>query len=357
MKLFRSIFFGVVITLLGTMASAQELTLPADPQPASVDFAHRTLVLQYTGTGCPYCINMIKPIDALLNDNNYNDLFHVAVCHRFNEDDPMYLNPDNVSQLCPNGGYPRALVGFTEQTATAGDIRTTLIRQIAACLSREVKAGIAVNSKLEGNTLTVKAQLKAVTEGKFTIGCWLLEDDITAYQSSMGTITHNNAIRVADKAYGNEVGTVKAGETADTDFTITLKEGWKKENCHLLVFACVHSDYTSAGMRYDAKYIITNVITAPLNTAVPYEYLSNSAIDEVEVNNEIQIIALGDQVEVTATSPIEDVAVYNMQGRLMQQLSPSAKSISFSLDNLPAGVYMVRVQNAMGIKTEKIIKQ
>ncbi len=358
MKLFKSILFGAIITLCSITISAQSLEVPADPAPNQLDFEHRTLIVQYTGTTCPYCYQMIESLNYLSNDNRYNDLFHLAVCHQY-RNDPMNLTPDNISALSPTEGVPRVLVGFTEEFLNYGseNNKTKLISRINTCLSREMMAGLAVNSKVEGNTLKVKAQLKAVKEGKFSIGCWLLEDGIYEAQVNMGMINHNNVIRVAEEARGKEVGTVQAGKTADTEFTITLQDGWNKEKCHLLLFACVHSEYSNIDGKHDAEYIINNVITAPLNTAVPYKYLSNSAIDEIEANDEIQVAYWGGQLEVAATSPIKTLAIYNIQGQLMLQLAPATDSISLSLNDLPTGVYTVRVGNAQTVKTQKIIKQ
>ncbi len=82
------------------------------------------------------------------------------------------------------------------------------------------------------------------------------------------------------------------------------------------------------------------------------------AIDEIESTNELQIVyRSGDnQLEVVATSPIESIAVYNLQGRLMLQLLPRTEVVSLTLSDLPAGIYMVRAGNAENLKTQKIIK-
>ncbi len=82
------------------------------------------------------------------------------------------------------------------------------------------------------------------------------------------------------------------------------------------------------------------------------------AIDEVESTSELQIVyRSGDnQLEVVAASPIESLAVYNLQGHLMLQLSPRTEIVSLTLADLPAGIYIVRVGNAENLKTQKIIK-
>ncbi len=350
MKLFKSILFGAIITLCGTTISAQGLELPADPAPDQFDFVHRTLVVQYTGTKCPNCHYMIKALDQLKVDANYKNKFNLAVCHSYGGD-PMLLDPDNVTALYSLGEIPRALVGFTEKinSTTEELCLSHLKKAIDNSLQWKIRAGIAVNSKLEGNTLTVKAALKAAkSEDEYSLGCWLLEDGIMESQSSMGTISHDEVIRFAEKAYGNDIGVVEKGETAETTFTIPMNNGWKKENCKLLLYVC----FKTSGKTY-----IGNAITVPLEKAVPYEYQSLNAINEVEANNDIQIAYLsGDQLEVSATSPIEEVVIYNMQGRLMLQLTPQTEVVSLSLSSLPAGVYTLRATHDNDVKTQKIIK-
>ncbi len=350
MKLFKNILFGAIIILSSVTISAQELTLPTDSKPEGLDFVQRTLVLQYTGTTCPHCHNMIRAIEQLLEDDTYNNKFHLAVCHNYNGDDPLYLDPDNVREIYPLGEHPRVIVGFTEKVTSANTTVSVnnLKSAIDNSLARKVRAGIAVNSALNENTLTVKAELKSAKEEEFSLGCWLLEDGVSAPQSNMGSITHNDGIRFAEKPYGNELGTIDVGGTATTTFTITLEEGWKKENCHLILFAC----YKTSG-----RWVITNTIVAPLNTAVPYEYLTPGAIDEVNANDKLQVAYLpGEQMEVVAPTLMKELAVYNMQGQLMVQLKPESETALLSLSDLPTGVYTLRANLDNKIITEKIIK-
>ncbi len=365
MKLFRHLLLCATIALSGTIAIAQEVTLPADPNPDGVDFVHRTLVLQYTGTTCSQCFNVIHAMDLLKADNDYKDKFLWAAYHGYSASDPMYYKTKEMSDFNPDRdkGYPSIRVGFSEvppHTNMNGYV-INIKECFDICMARELMAGLAVNSKVEDNTntLTVKAELKAVKEGKFTIGCWLVEDNIDAVQSKIGEMTHMDVIRVAPSVYGNEVGTVKAGEKANTSFTMTLNSAWKQKNCRLLVYACVEQEYTDIwGKQHEAEYIIANVISAPLNTAVPYEYLVPGAIEEVESTTDIRIAYLADdQLEVSAASPIESVAVYNLQGKLMLQFAPQTESVSLSLNSLPAGAYIVQAGNAEGVKTQKIIKR
>ncbi len=240
--------------------------LPADPQPESTNFAHRTLILQYTGTQCGYCPYMIQALEQLASDETYGDKFCLGACHDFNYDDPMYFGGSTISGAFSHN-WPHAVVGFTENlenSSVSGNV-ANLKKAIDKVLKNEVKAGLAVNSELVGNSLAVSVELKAAITGSYSVGCWVLEDGIEAYQNgSKGNIIHNNAIRSDCTPYnGNKLGTVDAGQTAQTLFSFKLKNGWVKENCRLVVFACYPQG---------SAYIITNATTVPLNTELPYEY-------------------------------------------------------------------------------------
>ncbi len=250
-----------------TAIEQQVPELPADPQPESTDFVQRTLITQYTGTACGFCPTMIEALDQLAADETYGNKFLLGACHDYNFDDPMYHGNTSIATALPHNGWPYVVVGFTEGFSNSGlkGNVTNLKKAIDKCFNTKVKAGLAVNAELTGNTLIVNTELKAATDGNYTIGCWVLEDGIEAYQNgSKGNMIHNNVIRTDCKPYfGNSVGSVNAGKTANTLFTFTLKESWVKENCHVIVFACY-----SQG----SAHIITNAIAAPLNSAVPYEY-------------------------------------------------------------------------------------
>ncbi len=352
MKQLKDLLLGTAISLMGMTVSAQELTLPVDPAPSQFDFVHRTLVLQFTGTGCSNCPFMIQAMDQLLEDETYNNKFRLAISHGYNSDDPMYVNPDNLYTLYLPDFYPRVLIGFTEklEAYSVSANLNNLKHYIDLVLKRDMKAGLTVNSQVDGNSLNVKVGMKAVQKGEFSIGCWLLEDGIYAWQSGgMGYITHNDAVRHADyPPHGKEVGTIEAGKTAEASFSMTIQKEWVTKNCHLIVFVCV---------KQDENYIITNTITAPLDTEVPYEYESISALEKVESTKNIHITYLSNhQVNVSAASTIKNLAVYNLKGQLMLQLSPDSDTVSLSLGNLPAGTYTVSVDCAEGRGTQKIIK-
>ena len=64
---------------------AVELTLPADPKPASISFSHRILLVQHTGTYCPNCPRLMTSLKELALDETYAAKYHHVAAHSYNE--------------------------------------------------------------------------------------------------------------------------------------------------------------------------------------------------------------------------------------------------------------------------------
>ncbi len=243
--------------------------IPADPNPSSTSFAHRTLITQFTGTACGYCPNMIDALEKLESDATYGDKFLLGACHSYNQNDPMWYSGNSVlTGAFGVRNWPYVVVGFTEGLANYGvdPNVTNLKKAIDKCLQSSAKAGIALNSKSSNNSLLVNVQVKAAETGNYFVGVWLVEDGIEYAQNgaNQSTITHNSAIRYNISPYNGEaLNQIQAGKTAEKLFDVDLDGEWVKKNCRILAFVCVPQG---------SKYAITNVISAPLDTAVAYEY-------------------------------------------------------------------------------------
>ncbi len=61
-------------------------------------------------------------------------------------------------------------------------------------------------------------------------------------------------------------------------------------------------------------------------------------------------------VSVVATQPLVSVQVYNLQGRLVEQVAPQTTSVMVPLGDCPAGVYVVLARTGESVQTTKIIK-
>ena len=250
------------------------LELPADPQPQSTDFSHRIMLLQHTGTACPNCPRLMTSLREIAADPTYAAKYQHVASHSYNTDDPAYSEAAKKISDAFCKAYPELTFNLSGETTGDDTSVATIKRYIDQLYKDSADAGIAAAAQANGNTLSVKVQVKAATENSYRVAAWILEDDIKAQQSSNGALeewmhTHENALRAFSGSslnlgiYGEKFGTLKAGETAEKDLTIELQNDWKIENCK--VFILVNSSK-------DGKFDVANCTICPIGGNVAYQY-------------------------------------------------------------------------------------
>lgn len=253
-------------------------TRPADPQPGSTSFKHRAMIMQFTGLGCGYCPYMIASLHDVLAEESYGSRAVLGAIHTYSGD--PYAPDEPLDSAFGVRSYPTVIFDMKSvlYNYNYNTNVTNLKNAIDASTSEPAKAGIAVRTAVDGNTLVARMTIKAAENGSFRVGAWVLEDGLSGTQSNYGMPDngynfniHNNVVRKADSRdngstsfAGHDMGQLNAGDTADYMFVITLDSSWKKDNCHLLFFVTA-LDGTS--------YTVTNAIaTNSLSEAVSFEY-------------------------------------------------------------------------------------
>lgn len=252
--------------------------LPDDPEPENTSFTRRVLLTQFTGTGCGYCPGMITLLRSLMEDDEYASKVVLTACHSYNSDDPAYLL-DRLDQAMGVSSYPMVVADMYVSYNNYNNMNGLMSVIDMAHGRSAAKAGISASAELNGNTLVVRASIKASQTSEFRIGAWLLEDGIEGRQSNYnpGTWTgnydvHDNCIRIADSRVsnsnftGHSLGTIEAGETAEYAFVMTLEDGWVAENCHLALFITTPED----GEDY---FSVNNAVSCSINGEVSFDYL------------------------------------------------------------------------------------
>lgn len=250
------------------------LELPADPQPQNTDFSHRIMLLQHTGTACPNCPRLMTSLREIAADPAYAEKYQHVASHSYNTDDPAWSEAAKKISDAFCKAYPELTFNLSGET-TGDDTSVATIKQyIDQTHKGKADAGICAAAQLTGNTVTVSTQIKAGAENSYRVAAWILEDDIKAQQSSNGALeewmhTHENALRAFSGTslnlgiYGEKLGTLKAGETAEKVLTIELEKDWKAENCK--VFILVNSSK-------DGKFDVANCTICPIDGSVTYQY-------------------------------------------------------------------------------------
>lgn len=250
------------------------LKLPADPQPQSTDFSHRIMLLQHTGTACPNCPRLMTSLREIAADPAYAAKYQHVASHSYNTDDPAWSEAAKKISDAFCKAYPELTFNLSGETTGDDTSVATIKRYIDQLYKESADAGIAAAAQVNGNTLSVKVQVKAATENSYRVAAWILEDDIKAQQSSNGALeewmhTHENALRAFSGSslnlgiYGEKLGTLKAGETAEKDLTIEIQKDWNVENCK--VFILVNSSK-------DGKFDIANCTICQIGGNVAYQY-------------------------------------------------------------------------------------
>ena len=250
------------------------LELPADPQPQSTDFSHRIMLLQHTGTACPNCPRLMTSLREIAADPAYAAKYQHVASHSYNTDDPAWSEAAKKISDAFCKAYPELTFNLSGETTGDDTSVATIKRYIDQLYKDSADAGIAAAAQVNGNTLSVKVQVMAATENSYRVAAWILEDDIKAQQSSNGALeewmhTHENALRAFSGSslnlgiYGEKLGTLKAGETAEKDLTIEIQKDWNVENCK--VFILVNSSK-------DGKFDIANCTICQIGGNVAYQY-------------------------------------------------------------------------------------
>ena len=195
------------------------------------------------------------------------------------------LNPQMIDTHChiDDPQYAEDLSAFLEDQKTSG-VEAILVPGVEASTTQDV---LDVCAKYPGylypalglHPENVKedwreqlATIKAAVDNNYRVTAWLLEDGIEAEQDGATAEwmhTHENALRPFSGTslnmgvYGERLGDLKAGQTAEKVLTIAVEEGWKAENYKVLVIA---------NASVEGRYDLANCIICPIGGTVSYDY-------------------------------------------------------------------------------------
>ena len=211
--------WSFVATLDG--AESEPLTVTAiEIADEGKDFFRRSLVLDFTGTWCVNCPKMEAAIEETM-EARPGRIVPVSV-HCMSVD-PMYVKPlsDDLVRKFGVKAYPSAVVDLDPESLITAQSPELLQSHIDRLLeARGPAAGIRVESTVNEGGFTLKAEMKAVRDGTYTLAVLVLEDGTVAAQTG-GTAdyVHNNILRSWTEG---ESLNVKEGDTASCDFTGTV---------------------------------------------------------------------------------------------------------------------------------------
>ena len=275
---------NIGITVIATPPAAP--AVPTDNNPSKLNFHRRVMLIQFTGTGCGYCPSMVTALHAIADNEATKNQFILAAAHigGYAGSDPALMTEGKtLDDAFGISSYPNLIVDMVPNGGNVYATEAYLKSQINTALNRVgVKGGIAANSEYHAdkNYVMVNALVKAKETAEFRIGAWLLEDGIEGVQTvyaDANTVAginyniHNNCIRKVKSQQptddfdftGLTLGTIEAGQTENMVFAFSLKNAWKSENLHVVIFIST---------KENGKWRINNIINAPINGSVDFEY-------------------------------------------------------------------------------------
>ncbi|MBQ2970332.1 MAG: Omp28-related outer membrane protein [Bacteroidaceae bacterium] len=259
------------------------LELPEDTQPDKFDgFHHKVLMTQATGTWCGWCPCMIRGIE-LFQESGANAANTVVVAVHSGDELSSEASEATVAALkaknFPSAYFslnPEALV----ESYTSASINAENINAAAGMeLMEEARVGITATSatSADKSVIAVRTAVKVGKPGSYRINVWLVEDAISAYQSSywaeftQGVIDHNHVLRAAScesPIQGESLGgktSCRQGETFELyhEFNVAEAAISNVANCKVVVLV-------TAGV--NSKFYVDNVIECPVGESVPFAY-------------------------------------------------------------------------------------
>ena len=229
--------------------------VPVDPGGADEgkDFFRRSLVLDFTGTWCVNCPKMDAAIRETMEARPGRVVPVSVHCMSL---DPMYVKPlsDDLVKKFGVTAYPSAIVDMDPESLITQSSSELLQGHIDRLLTdRTLSAGVKVETTLEGGNYTLKAEMKAVRDGDYTLAILLLEDGIVATQTGGSPDqVHNNVLRSWTE--GNVHAGLKEGDTAELELTGAATD---KHRFAVLVLR---------------NGLVDNVVTCAAGASAGYEY-------------------------------------------------------------------------------------
>lgn len=218
------------------------------------DYFRRSLVLDFTGTWCVNCPKMEAAIEEAM-EARPGRIVPVSVhCLSI---DPMYVKPlcdDLVKRFETKNACPQTVVDLDPESKFTDSSVELVLRQVDRLLeARGAAAGFRVESTLEDGNYTVKAEMKAVRDGDYTLSVLVLEDGIVAKQTGGSeNHIHNNVLR--SWTDGEPFAGMKEGDTAQLELSGTVSG-----SSRFVALVCRNG-------------IVDNVVTCAVGASVDWQY-------------------------------------------------------------------------------------
>lgn len=282
---FYAMYNGIrskVLTINVIPANAPDF--PIDTNVDSFDFNYRMLLVDHTGVDCGYCPGMKELLKDVSSNELYCNNINIVYAYTFSTSDKCYSTDANTvkeyyKQVCKNSsmplsGYPSVTFNYLHDHAASTN---TVTKQLDLLNRESADAAIAVATALEGNTLTISAELKSAVSQSYNIAVWVLEDDVYAHQAGAYADwmhTHHSVLRdcITDISKtdisGISWGYVRANSSLRRVLELPIEDNslWVKENFKLAIII------SAPNHDKNGKYEVVNSVICNIGESVGFEY-------------------------------------------------------------------------------------
>ncbi len=332
--------------------------IPAISQEVSAE--QRSLITKRTASWCPNCgtwgWNLFK---ELIADNSQKAVLIAA------HYDGALAVPAAEALTDNFGGFyqPRFFLDETDQNATSGNaaaVQSTIRDQVNAAFQQAPVANTAFQPGYFAGEIQVPAKVKFFqdAQGQYFLGMYLLENNVTAFQSGIGAdAVHQKLFRASFTAstWGLEIvnGSVTAGTEFSLDFSLSANDPqasdyevvgviWKKEGeKYLPVNTWSTATFGTPTLGETAAAVLPRLTVWP-------QPMSHSGYAQLDLPQAQQVrLVLSDG-----------------EGRLIREihrghLGAGMHSFDLRADlaNLPRGTYILQAQTSAGSRSTPLLVQ
>ena len=264
------------------------VSLPKDDQESRFsDFQRKVLIAEGTGTWCGYCPYMITALDIFSKNASNADKAVIVATH--SGDEFSNAASDAAIRTMKISSFPSCVLNLNPDVIIENgnpDVVAENINSLVGMeLKEEARVGISAATAIsvDSTLIAVRAAVKVGTDGHYRINAWLIEDGVSASQSSNWpefsnnkstvVIDHMHILRDASSTspiQGKLLGekeTCTAGDVIEFyhEFDATMADVANVANCKIVVMVSATSGTSS-------NYFVNNVIECGLSESVPFAY-------------------------------------------------------------------------------------
>ncbi len=294
-----------------------------------------------TGTWCVNCPAAARGVDDMHDDDNYQ----VGVIEYHEGGTDNYIIPAGTDRVNYYGinAFPTTMCDG-ELSVLGGSLNGNLFQNFAASYDqRQFRRSLySIDMTLiDLGNREYRVEIDAEELYEYFDGPVNLRVALTESHIQETWFNLNELNFVLRDMYPDAQGTVLNfnSTTENYEFTFTLDPTYVLENCELVAF-----------LQHDATQEILNGDVLTLEDAI------SATLNLEDIDVSLSPNPVHDQILIEGVEK-GSASIYSQDGKLVHLFEINALSHSESLDNIPAGSYVVKIETEEGIASKQIIKK